>query len=287
MLVAPSDQEDYVALNNTGISNMRRGNFDCAIQFFHLAITKVLNGLQQETNKSGQQQVTRNRLISPNLCDTLPASSGNCLNIHETDEIEFHIVGGTSIREGCFSYADHNTVLLHSRLFRFSDNTSESCGAILEDDPRMKSETHFSNLITAILLFNIGLCYHLRSLFPASHRNSTSASTCDIERRKARQMYWNAERILCRLENTLQDLHASQYRVLLAICNNLAHLSFHIFDMHETEVQLHKMQFLLSISISSRDQSEPVSQQDEDENYAHFLWNAISDRVVPRTSPAA
>ena len=270
MFTGQSNQENYVDQNNIGIWYLRRGMFDEAIQAFRRTISKIFNGLQQDTNM-------------------LLASSRNCLNISEKDELEINAISCMMTGEGCFFYTDHNTIVLHTCSFHFSDSTSAS-GTILEGDPRMMSDSPFMNTIMAIILFNLGLSYHLRSASPAFHQTAGESTTGDMERRKAQQMYWKAERLLCRRQDDLEDMKLPRQTILMAVCNNLAHLSFHSFDISETEIQLRKLRFLLSIRYRNILQDSEEDRQEEatdDGHYEHFLWNEMSHRVLPPTSPAA
>ena len=52
--------------------------------------------------------------------------------------------------------------VMYTRPSCFSDRSAS--GALLEDDPRMMGESPLRNTISGIVLFNLGLSYHLRAM---------------------------------------------------------------------------------------------------------------------------
>lgn len=263
--IAPvTNRQDYVVLNTIGISHMRTGNFDNAISVFRLAVDKLLGGLaDQESNTSRTDGSTQPSTSALDIG----------LNIRQAVELELNV----NDLDVCHGSYDHNTILLYTRPFCFSD--SSVCGALSENDPRMTSESPLVNTMSAMLLFNLGLSYHLRAMSIETARTVTTNR--DINRRQALLVYSNAKEVLCRQE--MQTLNPAQRRILLALCNNGAHLSFHFFDISTTENQIRDLRYLLSLE----NYNEGGQEHNDEQSYVQFLYNVLSHTFLARTSPAA
>ena len=258
-IAPPTNRQDCVVLNRIGISHMRTGRLNHAISVFRL----LLGGLADPGSATSRQTNSRPSLSD---CDT-------GLNIRQTEEIELNTSGLKQLQEGY----DHNTIVLYTRPFCFSD--SSASGALFEDDPLMIGESPLVDTISGIVLFNLGLSYHLRAMSPTFHR--PVATNRDINRRQAQLVYSHAKQVLCRQD--MEGLNSEQRRILLAVCNNRAHLSFHFFDISTTESELSDLRFLLCLE----NDGEGYQEASDEQNSIQFIFNAMSHKILARTSPAA
>ena len=258
-IAPPTNRQDYVVLNRIGISYMRTGRFNHAISVFRL----LLGGLADQESATSRPTNSRPSLSA---CDI-------GLNIRQTEEIELNTNGSKKLQEGY----DHNTIVLYTRPFCFSD--SSASGALFEDDPRMIRESPLVTTIAGIVLFNLGLSYHLRAMSPTFHR--PVATNRDTNRRQAQLIYSNAKQVLCRQD--MEAINSAQRRILLAVCNNRAHLSFHFFDISSTKSELSDLRYLLCLE----NDGEGYQEANDEQNSVQFIFNAMSHNVLAHTSPAA
>ncbi|KAL7569698.1 hypothetical protein ACA910_018567 [Epithemia clementina (nom. ined.)] len=230
---------------------------------------------------------------------------------------------------------DHNTLLLHDRAFFFWD---KRVGAIYEHDPRMAQDGPLTNIISGLLLFNLALGFHLRAIvgLVGNPRGTNNLTTTSHHLRATQRIYQNALVAFqrgCGLEAsrpclattirptnspTVGEYAASRVnapsppsgaveyydcsmmrdQVVLAIYNNLAHLSFHFFEMDLVEHYLAGMRSILFRQHTNADGCPPYHHDGESTRHVngpaaldrhHFVSNARGVRPwsISPTSPAA
>ncbi|KAL7561325.1 hypothetical protein ACA910_018521 [Epithemia clementina (nom. ined.)] len=229
-----------------------------------------------------------------------------------------------------YSFLDHNTLIPHKSAFLFAQLESvvmqdmlapqdSSCSSLFSSLRLQQQHQRIRRhqLISGILLFNFGLLHHLQAI-KISCLPSISSSSSDEKRYNfqcAQSSYCMAEQALLRysphFDACYDDSGLVERRLLLAIYNNKACISFQFWDVADCESQLVALRNLLTTCCEVQVESNHheltaaadamASPQDSDTNSSsavgmisedddrcrHFFWNAISMAKLAMTSPAA
>ena len=189
-------------------------------------------------------------------------------------------------------FADHNTLLLHAYPFLLSLENNDSHEGFDDGYSMNKARTktkntastpevlHCENIVLAVLLFHLGLSYHLNALHGSIRQK-------DVLMRNALDAYNIAEDVLQSTEIGLMTIE--EQRVLLAIHNNMAHASFHFYDVVACSNHLVTLRYLLSFfGLTSQDETEGSLSINEDQQRSkHFFMNAIPLVQIFVLSPSA
>ena len=276
--------DDLVHLNNLGIVRIQYGMFDEAARVFRDALCIVYNADScGDSPQASKHQASPSELITG-------------LHVDETDDL----LSTSYLSQDCDKksdvvalsrefFSDHNTLIPHKSAFLFFNNCNvpfvqdRDAMDVCEEEgtcsPLLRKKT-----ISAILLFNLALSYHLRAI----RLNSSASPEHAQHLRRAQALYGMAEQVLLQSSTeccSKEDCCMTEPRVLLAIYNNKACISFHFWNISECESQLIALRYLLANGLQ-RDGDEQVVSED-DENVRHFFWNAISLAKLAMTAPAA
>ena len=249
--------ESFADWNDEGISFLCSGMYEQAVVAFRSALSKLSSSFCDADHDG---QVNNN--------EGCVSSSGG--GADRSLELEIHEIEDGP--QGRTSTSDHNTLILHASAFRISRVSSPS--SPMMDSTSREICRKRATIISGALLFNLGLAYHLMAL---SHSNTRGGVPTLL--RRVQNMYCLAELALIKKERDIRYccLNASQRRILLAINNNQAHVSYHFFHREASEHALSKMRDMLSRYGIDEDRDK------------HFVLNVIcaSGNIGILTSPAA
>ena len=158
---------------------------------------------------------------------------------------------------GRTSMSDHNTLILHASAFFFSSIHTQ-------EEVMVRGSGQLATIVSGVLLFNLALANHLLAL---------SNFTRGHDLLRVQKIYTIAEQVLYQVD--IGSMNASERRVLLAIHNNNAHISFHFFHLEACEKALSTMGDLLN------------GYGIDEERDKHFLFNILCSGKFAVTSPAA
>ena len=263
------DQNSYIHLNNSGMLHLRQRDYDNAIRYFRYALGKVVRGLT-----SDPMDVQSSPRIHDSALSVVKDRSNLGITIYTPSAESL-----TSSDHDSSSFSDHNTLILHTEAFGFASSDPRELD-IYEGHPRMKNESHFTNLVSGILLFNLGLSFHMRAIALKSHS----------EHLRAQHIYCSAKEVLFRRHHHLQDYTFDNgvRRLLLAVTNNMAHLSFHFYDIAGTKNHLSALRYLVFGGSQEEAQNQVSFDVHSDGVDRHFVLNALLSLVnIAQSSPAA
>ncbi|KAL7561315.1 hypothetical protein ACA910_018515 [Epithemia clementina (nom. ined.)] len=208
------------------------------------------------------------------------------------------------------SFLDHNTLMPHKAAFLFFNAESLMEMSDADNNNNNNSSTRFlqqhqrrrrHQLILGSLLFNFGLIYHLQAL---QQKGGSEETRYHLQR--AHSTYGMAEQALLRysadFDECYDDAGVTERRLLLAVYNNKACISFQFWNLADCERQLISLRYILGTCCGGNDSNaENETDMDDksftpltlgmisedDDHCRHFFWNAISMAKLAMTSPAA
>ncbi|KAL7576810.1 hypothetical protein ACA910_013827 [Epithemia clementina (nom. ined.)] len=238
-------QRSIVDLNNRGIRFLRRYKYEKAVAVFRSTLTSLATSFPEEEETS-------------NCPISVP------LEVHAQD----------LFLEGFVPWSDHNTMILYTCAFSFSLSHERLDPQDMETSPEESSSTTIipeeAKLISGLVLFNLGLAYHLYTL---SQPTTTTQHERDLLR--VRKIYSLARQVFER--NDLGQLESAQRRVVLATYNNIAHVNVHLLDVEASLYFLGSLGDVMHLYSMGEDQDQ------------QFLLNLLcyAGGKVATTSPAA
>lgn len=245
---------------------LRRGLVKQSIKAFHSTLSNLVSTfppVDTTEAQQGQGVPTTSSWLSPEAAaaDAI-FSTTRILNI-AMQEIE---MDNRDAYES--SMSDHNILVPHTSAITFSrvDNTTGDNEEAEEGkEERRGDDVHRTKLISGIVLFNLGLAYHLWALgFKKQQERKLLLA----------QKFYSVAREAMEKDD-LTTMSPAERRVVLAIYNNHAHISFQLLHLDAS------LDFL-----SSLDHLMTLYEIDEKHDQ-HFLLNLIFMRTFAMTSPAA
>ncbi|KAL7576806.1 hypothetical protein ACA910_013824 [Epithemia clementina (nom. ined.)] len=277
---AEENSHHIVRLNHNGVSYLHCGMWEHAAHSFRLALDQL-----------GHFVSAANQSIPAILHSHSETTEKNLTLLFQIQELP--------CKDHCakdpVSFADHNTLLLHASSFYFAPAEGTCAMASFLHDPRLMGDTQATRVLSGILLFNLGLSYHLRAtsisgdnrwqkISDDGNPNATAAArNKHMDFIRAQQSYNLAA---CAVQGIprLQDLSSMEKRVAMAIYNNNAHVSLQLWKIPESEELLSTLYWLLSSTVTDKDHDH----HSKTPSNRHFYQNArFQVNQLATLSPAA
>ena len=231
----------------TAMEESTQPNKSCADWNNH-GVSLLCSGMYDEAVlafRSALSKISTCSFVNHDGVGTQGSSSLLDFHVHEIDGL------------GRTSMSDHNTLILHASAFLFSRIQAQ-------EEAMDRGSGQLATIVSGVLLFNLALANHLLTLSNFTRGN-------DLLR--VQKIYRVAEEVLHQVG--IGSMNSSQRRVLLAINNNNAHISFHFFHLEASANALSTMGALLN------------GYGIDEERDKHFLLNILCSGKFVMTSPAA
>ena len=204
-------------MNRESLALMCNGDYVEAAGLLRSALRRILNQVHEEADEDNELDVA-----------LIEVSSYPVASMMDTSK-EYSI--------------DHNTVSLFDRALSFDEEIS---------DEEIMSASVLQSQVSATLLYNMGLCYHLKGTMTAGNQESMF--------NKALKLYRMSTEVIKSASVAIGTL------VSLAVANNMSHLFAHSFNSPELQRCLGWIRSTLSVMECDGTLAD---------DYLHFRMNVL------------
>jgi tetratricopeptide (TPR) repeat protein len=238
------------SLNNSAVMYLQAGRLHEAMELFQIALSKLRDQFveHQESDWEGNQSDCEKPIDQGDDEDQYMECEQDISEIFSKPSMSISVFSSVPV------WMPQDTSFL-----TFYDR------ALLVD---INTPCHDRELLSAVILFNMALLHHSRGI--------TCGKTDCLER--ASRLYQIALDVLQK-----QIEHSTNYLLLMAIFNNMAHIDSHLFRMEEMKGSLKAM-----FNILTSDDIDDDEFALEEDDYTIFFMNAIFGNEKELTvAPAA
>lgn len=225
--------QEEIAMNNNAVALLQEGNTKEAIVVFKYALRRM-----------------REHFATASLIESEHQACNPVLGDIAALDLSF-----SSIDTGCIEDDDDDKCSSEKPLFRaipvlgFLQPSHETCTAIYDHALQISHEENDRDILTSVILFNLGLIYHSKGIYDCRSRCLS----------RALSFYQKAFQVLG------SEKEAQLGLLLLAIFNNTAHIFSYLFQLDEMHQCLQCMRDILA----------DLEDIDSDTNLEFFYLNAI------------